>query len=130
MTATNGGRPLPWHDLAPCRSGRCGNTLVVVEAMANGHGGPRDARVACAACGEGWRGTRVEVVKARRAEAAWRLHEQGLVHEDRGCKRCNAALMLDRERLCGPCVERDMRERQNDMFEKRWTLPGAQHGGG
>ena len=116
MNDANGGRPLPWHDTATCRRSECGGPLVVASEMPNGHGGPRDARVACAACGEGWRGTRVEVVKARRAEAAWRLYEAGLVHPDRGCERCNASLMLERSRLCGPCVEKDVAERQGSLF--------------
>lgn len=112
----NNGRPMPWHDTATCEDPECQGPMVPVEEMANGYGGPVGSRIACSACGEGRVGTEDDVQKTRRAALAWDMHEAGLVHPDRVCARCNGALPLDRVRLCAPCVERDGRERQVNLF--------------
>lgn len=120
MTAKNGGRPLPWHDTPFCTKpdadspdGVCGQHCVP---------GFSSPRLCCVACGT-WRdGTTAEYAQAMRAEKARAMLEDELVHPDRGCAGCGGVLRLDRERLCGPCVEKDNRERQGSLF--------AQHGGG
>ena len=115
MTANNG-RPLPWHDTATCERKGCDGPMVPVEAMGNGYSGPAGSRIACAACGEARVGAPDDVAKTRRADEAFHLYQSDLVHTDRGCERCNAALRLDRSRLCDPCVEKDNAERQASLF--------------
>jgi hypothetical protein len=124
----NNGRPLPWHDTATCsepdaqyagvsaEQGACGGPMVPVRAMPNGYSGPRDSRIACAACGQARAGSPAEVEKVERAYRAFELLESGLIHADRGCERCNGPLTLDRFRLCSGCVEKDNRERQSSLF--------------
>lgn len=118
----NDGRLLPWHDTPQCKAERteygtgrkyaCGGPMVPVRDMANGYGGGPSSRIACSACGEGIVGTAEEVARAERASTAFRAYEREEVHPDRGCSRCNAALPLERFRLCAPCVEKDTSERQ------------------
>lgn len=128
---SNGGRPLPWHDTARCEApdaqyagvaaerGACGGPMVPARAMPNGYGGPRNSRIACAACGHGRIGTPEDVAKTERAHRAWELYEAGTIHTDRCCARCGGVLMLDRVRLCASCVDADNAERQASLF------PGA-----
>lgn len=120
MTANNG-RPLPWHDTATCDEkagdgGYCGGPMVPAGQMANGYGGPSGSRIACAACGHGRIGSAADVAKTERAARAWEMYEDGTIHADRGCARCNGPLPLDRERLCAPCVAQDVAERQASLF--------------
>lgn len=117
MTVNNG-RPLPWHDTAKCERKECGGPMVPVEAMGNGYSGPTGSRIACAACGESRVGTPEDVAKTRRANEAFHLWQADLVHPERGCERCNAALRLDRVRLCAPCVAKDNAERQASLFSE------------
>lgn len=130
MSDANNGRPLPWHDTANCnasdaeyagvaaRKGKCGGPMVSVSRMANGFDGPRDSRIACCACGKARRGTPEDVEKVARSDRAFDLWAAGRVHADRGCAKCNGPLLLERERLCGPCVERDVADRQCVLFSE------------
>lgn len=115
-TKPNGGRPMPWHDTATCEDATCKGPMVPAWDMPNGHGGPRDSRIACAACGLGRVGTSEDVEKTSRAHTAYALLDAGKIHGDRGCARCNGALPLDRVRLCSDCVEKDNAERQAVLF--------------
>lgn len=115
MSETNGGRPLPWADLPLCPACRT-HTVVVVAAMANGHSGGAKARIACSACGVGRVGATSDLRRCERAESAYRRYLAGRIHPDRGCERCNGALLLDRQRLCASCVEKDNAERQVPLF--------------
>lgn len=108
----NNGRPLPWHDTATCEDQTCKGPMVPAGSMPNGHGGPRGTRIACAACGHGRIGNPADVAKTLRAAKAWEMYEDGLIHTDRSCARCNGPLLLERERLCTGCVEKDNAERQ------------------
>lgn len=115
MPPTNNGRPLPWHDTALCDRPLCGGPMVPVgppphRYVASG------ARIYCAACGKGRRGTQADVAKSVRAALAYRQLEDGLVYPDRGCQRCNSALPLDRDSLCVGCVDLDLDERQASLF--------------
>jgi hypothetical protein len=130
MVTLNNGRPLPWHDTATCEAsdsayagvaaerGVCGGPMVPVEDMPNGYSGPPGSRIAYAACGTARVGTPEDVERTRRAARAHDLWLKDLVHPDRGCARCNAALPLDRERLCAPCVAKDNAERQAPLFSE------------
>lgn len=119
--SANNGRPLPWHDTATCEEAGCMGPMVPAGKMANGHGGPAGTRIACAACGHGRVGTAEDVARTERAHRAWELYEAGLVHTDRGCARCNGALHLYRQRLCGPCVDKDNAARQVPLFSSPGT---------
>jgi hypothetical protein len=90
--------------------------MVPASSMPNGHGGPAGTRIACATCGHGRIGSAEDVAKTHRAARAWELYEDGLIHQDRGCQRCNGPLFVDRERPCAPCVARDNAERQVSLF--------------
>lgn len=127
MSKVNGGRPLPWHDNPICPDPKCSGPMVPVRFMANGFGGPGDSSIACAACGAGIRGDDQAVAQAERAQRAWDLRERGLIHEDRGCARCNGPLPRDHQRLCADCVVVDTAERQLPMFPaSQRELPGQE----
>lgn len=115
-TRPHGGRPLPWHDTATCEDATCKGPMVPVRDMPNGYGGPRDSRIACAGCGLGRVGSPEDVAKTERSYAAFELLDAGMVHADRGCARCNGALMMDRQRLCEGCVEEHNFEQQGVLF--------------
>jgi hypothetical protein len=117
---TNNGRPLPWHDTPTCerdmKGEKCGGPMVPAGQMPNSYDGPRGTRIACAACGHGRVGKMEEVARAMWAAKAWEMYEDGLIHTDRGCARCNGPLPLERTRLCAGCVEKDNAERQASLF--------------
>lgn len=90
--------------------------MVPAGQMSNGYSGPPGTRIACAACGHGRVGSPEDVRKTLASARAFELYEDGLVHVDRGCARCNGPLLLERQRLCAACVEKDNVERQVPLF--------------